>query len=128
MPRLPRDRAPHRAAAKITPPQLTPDRLFVQGVGLVLDEQSTHQHCMEENRAGGKIVVLTESTRRQYNVTQFGTKFIGILDELEKLQSEIEIEIWRIRISGAQPVTETYALLRFGRRLMRRYASPIIRA
>jgi len=29
----------------------------------------------------------------EYKITQFGTKFIRILDELEKLQSEIEGEI-----------------------------------
>ena len=38
MHRLPRDRAPHRAALEITPPRLTPDRLYVQGVGSALDE------------------------------------------------------------------------------------------
>ena len=40
------------------------------------------------------IVLRNEMPPRvEYKVTEFGTKFIRILDEFEKLQSEIESEM-----------------------------------
>ena len=52
--------------------------------------------CLRRNIGFG-ILERTEYNevppRVEYEVTQFGTKFIRILDELEKLQSELEGEI-----------------------------------
>ena len=50
--------------------------------------------CLRKNMAFGIIerIAYDESPPRvEYVVTPFGTKFIRILDELEKLQREIEM-------------------------------------
>ena len=52
--------------------------------------------CLRKNMKFGiiKRIPYDESPPRvEYMVTPFGTKFIRILDELEKLQREIESEI-----------------------------------
>jgi DNA-binding HxlR family transcriptional regulator len=52
--------------------------------------------CLRRNTKFGileRIPYNEVPPRVEYKVTQFGTKFIRILDELEKLQSEIEDEI-----------------------------------
>ena len=49
--------------------------------------------CLRKNVGFGILERVTFNEvppRVEYNVTQFGTKFIRILDELEKLQDEIE--------------------------------------
>ena len=51
--------------------------------------------CLRRNTKFGileRIPYNEVPPRVEYSVTQFGTKFIRILDELEKLQSEIESE------------------------------------
>ncbi len=53
--------------------------------------------CLRRNTKFGileRIAYNEVPPRVEYKVTQFGTKFIRILDELEKLQSEIEDEIY----------------------------------
>ena len=52
--------------------------------------------CLKRNTKFGILDRVTYNEvppRVEYTVTPFGTKFIRILDELEKLQSEIESEI-----------------------------------
>lgn len=52
--------------------------------------------CLRKNTKFGILerVNFSETPPRvEYRVTEFGTKFIRILDELEKLQSEIECGI-----------------------------------
>ena len=52
--------------------------------------------CLQRNTKFGILERVTYNEvppRVEYKVTPFGTKFIRILDELEKLQSEIESEI-----------------------------------
>lgn len=52
--------------------------------------------CLQRNTEFGILERVTFNEvppRVEYRVTQFGTKFIRILDKLEKLQSEIENEI-----------------------------------
>ncbi len=52
--------------------------------------------CLRKNAKFGILERITYNEvppRVEYKVTEFGTKFIRILDELEKLQSEIESEI-----------------------------------
>lgn len=52
--------------------------------------------CLQRNTKFGILDRITYNEvppRVEYKVTPFGTKFIRILDELEKLQSEIESEI-----------------------------------
>jgi len=52
--------------------------------------------CLRKNTKFGILERVTYNEvppRVEYQVTQFGTKFIRILDELEKLQGEIESEI-----------------------------------
>jgi len=52
--------------------------------------------CLQRNTEFGILERVTFNEvppRVEYKVTQFGTKFIRILNELEKLQSEIENEI-----------------------------------
>ena len=49
--------------------------------------------CLKRNIKFGILERISYNEvppRVEYDVTQFGTKFIQILDELEKLQSEIE--------------------------------------
>jgi len=51
--------------------------------------------CLQRNTEFGILERVTFNEvppRVEYRVTQFGTKFIRILDKLEKLQSEIENE------------------------------------
>ncbi len=48
--------------------------------------------CLRKNMAFGILERVTYSEvppRVEYKVTQFGTRFVQVLDELEKLQSEI---------------------------------------
>ena len=52
--------------------------------------------CLQRNTEFGILERVTFNEvppRVEYKITQFGTKFIRILDELEKLQIEIESEI-----------------------------------
>ncbi len=52
--------------------------------------------CLQRNTKFGILDRVTYNEvppRVEYKITPFGTKFIRILDELEKLQSEIESEI-----------------------------------
>lgn len=52
--------------------------------------------CLRKNTQFGILERITYNEvppRVEYKVTEFGTKFIRILDELEKLQSEIESRI-----------------------------------
>ncbi len=52
--------------------------------------------CLRKNTKFGILerVNYSESPPRvEYRVTEFGAKFVRILDELEKLQNEIESEI-----------------------------------
>jgi len=52
--------------------------------------------CLQRNTKFGILERVTYNEvppRVEYKVTPFGTKFIRILDELEKLQSEIESEL-----------------------------------
>lgn len=52
--------------------------------------------CLQRNTEFGILERVTFNEvppRVEYRVTQFGTKFIRILDKLEKLQGEIENEI-----------------------------------
>ena len=52
--------------------------------------------CLRRNAKFGILERVTYNEvppRVEYKVTQFGAKFIRILDELEKLQGEIESEI-----------------------------------
>ena len=52
--------------------------------------------CLRRNMEFGiikRIAYNEVPPRVEYEVTPFGTKFIRILDELEKLQSEIQSEI-----------------------------------
>lgn len=52
--------------------------------------------CLRKNTKFGILERVNYNEvppRVEYKVTEFGTKFIRILDELEKLQSEIESEI-----------------------------------
>ncbi len=52
--------------------------------------------CLRKNAEFGILerVNYNETPPRvEYKVTEFGTKFLRILDELEKLQSEIECDI-----------------------------------
>jgi DNA-binding HxlR family transcriptional regulator len=52
--------------------------------------------CLRKNTKFGILERVTYSEvppRVEYKVTQFGTKFIRILDELQQLQNEIENEI-----------------------------------
>ncbi|TBW45317.1 transcriptional regulator [Marinobacter halodurans] len=52
--------------------------------------------CLSKNAKFGILERITYNEvppRVEYKVTEFGTKFIRILDELEKLQSEIESEM-----------------------------------
>ncbi len=52
--------------------------------------------CLQRNTKFGILERVTFNEvppRVEYKVTKFGTKFIRILDELEKLQAEIEKEI-----------------------------------
>ncbi|MFC1747220.1 winged helix-turn-helix transcriptional regulator [Pseudomonadota bacterium] len=52
--------------------------------------------CLKKNVAFGILERVTYNEvppRVEYKVTQFGTKFIRILDELEELQREIENEL-----------------------------------
>jgi len=52
--------------------------------------------CLRKNTKFGILERVTYNEvppRVEYKVTRFGTKFIRILNELEKLQSEIENEI-----------------------------------
>ena len=52
--------------------------------------------CLQRNTKFGILKRVTYNEvppRVEYEVTPFGTKFIRILDELEKLQSEIDSEI-----------------------------------
>jgi len=52
--------------------------------------------CLQRNVKYGILerVTFNEAPPRvEYKVTQFGTKFIRILDDIEKLQAEIENEI-----------------------------------
>ena len=52
--------------------------------------------CLKKNTKFGILERVSYNEvplRVEYKVTPFGTKFIRILDELEKLQSEIESEI-----------------------------------
>ncbi|OZG71666.1 transcriptional regulator [Hahella sp. CCB-MM4] len=49
--------------------------------------------CLRKNVRFGILERMSYNEvppRVEYNITPFGTKFIRILDELEKLQSEIE--------------------------------------
>ena len=51
--------------------------------------------CLKKNTDFGildKITFNEVPPRVEYRVTKFGTKFIRILDELEKLQEEIAVE------------------------------------
>ena len=52
--------------------------------------------CLRKNAKFGILERVTYNEvppRVEYKVTEFGTKFVRVLDELEKLQSEIESEI-----------------------------------
>ena len=52
--------------------------------------------CLQRNTEFGILERISYNEvppRVEYKVTPFGTKFIRILDEIEKLQSEIESEI-----------------------------------
>ncbi len=52
--------------------------------------------CLQRNAKFGILERVTHNEvppRVEYKVTRFGKKFIRILDELEKLQSEIKSEI-----------------------------------
>lgn len=52
--------------------------------------------CLRKNTQFGileRISYNEAPPRVEYEVTPFGTKFMRILDELEKLQTEIEHEI-----------------------------------
>ena len=52
--------------------------------------------CLKRNVQFGILERVTYNEvppRVEYNVTAFGTKFIRILDALEKLQSDIECEV-----------------------------------
>jgi DNA-binding HxlR family transcriptional regulator len=52
--------------------------------------------CLQRNAKFGileRVIYNEVPPRVEYKVTQFGTKFIRILDELEKLQAEIDGEI-----------------------------------
>ena len=52
--------------------------------------------CLRKNTKFGILERITYNEvppRVEYKVTEFGTKFIRILDELETLQSEIESEM-----------------------------------
>lgn len=52
--------------------------------------------CLRKNTQFGILERVTYNEappRVEYKVTEFGSKFIRVLDELEKLQSEIEGEI-----------------------------------
>ena len=52
--------------------------------------------CLRRNTKFGILERMSYNEvppRVEYKITPFGTKFIRILDELEKLQSEIESEI-----------------------------------
>ena len=52
--------------------------------------------CLRRNTQFGILEKITYNEvppRVEYQVTQFGTKFIRILDELEKLQEEIESQL-----------------------------------
>ena len=52
--------------------------------------------CLRKNAKFGILERVTYNEvppRVEYKVTEFGAKFIRIIDELEKLQSEIECEI-----------------------------------
>lgn len=52
--------------------------------------------CLQRNTEFGileRVAFNEVPPRVEYKITQFGTKFIRILDELEKLQIEIESEI-----------------------------------
>ena len=52
--------------------------------------------CLQRNTKFGILERVTHNEvppRVEYKVTRFGKKFIRILDELEKLQSEIKREI-----------------------------------
>ena len=52
--------------------------------------------CLRRNTQFGILERVSYNEvppRVEYKLTRFGTKFIRILDELEKLQSEIESEI-----------------------------------
>lgn len=52
--------------------------------------------CLRRNTKFGileRVIYNEVPPRVEYKVTRFGTKFIRILDELEKLQGEIDSEI-----------------------------------
>jgi len=52
--------------------------------------------CLKRNTKFGileRVAYNEVPPRVEYRVTQFGTKFIRILDELEKLQSEIDADL-----------------------------------
>lgn len=52
--------------------------------------------CLRKNTEFGileRIAYNEVPPRVEYKVTAFGTKFVRILDEIEKLQSEIEDEV-----------------------------------
>lgn len=52
--------------------------------------------CLKKNTEFGILVRKSYNEvppRVEYEVTEFGTKFMRILDEIEKLQSEIDNEI-----------------------------------
>ena len=49
--------------------------------------------CLRKNAEFGILDYNETPPRVEYKVTEFGTKFLRILDELEKLQSEIECDI-----------------------------------
>jgi DNA-binding HxlR family transcriptional regulator len=52
--------------------------------------------CLQKNTKFGileRVIYNEVPPHVEYKVTPFGTKFIRILDELEKLQIEIENEI-----------------------------------
>lgn len=52
--------------------------------------------CLRKNTEFGILERVSYNEippRVEYNVTEFGTKFMRILDEIEKLQKEIEHEI-----------------------------------
>ncbi len=52
--------------------------------------------CLKRNVQFGILERITYNEvppRVEYTVTTFGTKFIRILDELEKLQSDIECDV-----------------------------------
>jgi len=52
--------------------------------------------CLQRNTKFGileRVAYNEVPPRVEYRVTRFGSKFVRILDELEKLQSEIESEV-----------------------------------